>query len=57
MTPTLRRGCEVKILHSELFPGSSAVPMLSGVNAGGCTVRSLFPFFHLSTLPRFGVAP
>ena len=47
--------CEVKILHSELFPGSSAVPKLSGANAGGYIVRSFFrPSFSLS---RFGVPP
>ena len=34
--------CEVKILHSELFHGSSAVPKLSGANTGGYIVRPLF---------------
>ena len=41
-------GCEVKILHSELFPGSSAVLVLSGVNTGGYTVLSFFPFFFFT---------
>ena len=46
------------IVHSELFPGSSAVLVLLGVNANGHTMRPFFPFlsffFHP---PHFGVAP
>ena len=45
---------EVKILYSELFPGSSAVPKLSRANVGGYIVRS---FIFLSLFPRFGGAP
>ena len=37
--------CEVKILHSELFPGSNAGPKLLGANATAYIVRS---FFRLS---------
>ena len=37
--------CEVKILQLELFPGSTAAPILSGVNTGGYIVCS---FVHLS---------
>ena len=34
--------CEVKIVHSKLFPGSSAVLKLSRANAGGYIVLSFF---------------
>ena len=33
-------------MHSELFPGSSAAPKLSGANAAGCIVRSHTVFTH-----------
>ena len=38
-------GCEVNILHSELFPGSTTVLVLSGANANGYPMRCFFPFF------------
>ena len=42
---------EVKIPHSELFPGSSAVPKLSGANTGGYIVRALFPLSFFLSFP------
>ena len=59
--------CEVKILHSELFPGSSAIPKLSAVNAGGYIVRSFItititiityiPLYPCTPKPRTHIPP
>ena len=46
----------MEIPHSELFPGSSAVPVLFGAITNGYTMHS---FYSLSffLLPHFGVGP
>ena len=47
-------GCSVNNLHLKLFPGSNAVLVLLGENAGGCIVHSLLPLCYLCFfLPSF----